>query len=204
VPFSHAYHGAIRHAITVGFISMMILGFAAKVVATLNGIDPRTLSALRGPFLLVNVGCLLRVVLQTLTDWSSGIYPLLGLSGTLEVAGLAWWGLGLVRIIAQGKRAAGAPARALGPRPDRIHGEHRVAEVLDWFPETEPVFLERGFTAIRQPLLRRTVARQVTLAQATSLRGVALDELLEALNRAIAARRGAFSPISADLPIIRT
>ena len=204
VPFSHAYHGAIRHAITVGFISMMILGFAAKVVATLNGIDPRTLSALRGPFLLVNVGCLLRVVLQTLTDWSSGIYPLLGLSGTLEVAGLAWWGLGLVRIIRQGKRAAGAPARALGPRPDRIHAEHRVAEVLDWFPETEPVFLERGFTAIRQPLLRRTVARQVTLAQAASLRGVALDELLEALNGAIATRCGAPGPIHPDLPIIRT
>jgi hypothetical protein len=204
VPFSHAYHGAIRHAITVGFISMMILGFAAKVVATLNGIDPRTLSALRGPFLLVNVGCFLRVVLQTLTDWSPGIYPLLGLSGTLEVAGLAWWGLGLVRIIRQGKRAAGAPARAREPRPERIHAEHRVAEVLDWFPETEPVFLERGFTAIRQPLLRRTVARQVTLAQAASLRGVALDELLEALNGAIATRCGAPGPIHPDLPIIRT
>ncbi|MBV8488501.1 MAG: NnrS family protein, partial [Planctomycetaceae bacterium] len=40
--FSHAYFGATRHAITVGFISLMIMGMAAKVVPTLNGIDPRT------------------------------------------------------------------------------------------------------------------------------------------------------------------
>jgi NifU-like protein involved in Fe-S cluster formation len=99
LPFSHAYHGAIRHAITVGFISLMIMGIAARVVPTLNGIDYRKLSALHGPFLLVNVGCLLRVVMQTLTDWWAGVYPLLGASGTLEVAGLAWWGLGLVHII---------------------------------------------------------------------------------------------------------
>lgn len=202
LPFSHAYPGAIRHAITVGFISMMIMGFAAKVVPTLNGVDPRGLSSLRGPFLLVNVGCSLRVGLQTLTDWSAGLYPLLGISGTLEVAGLAWWGLGLVLIIARGRRGAGAPDRPAGPRPDRIEAHHRVAEVLDWFPETEAVFLDRGFTAIRQPMLRRTVARQITLARAASLRGVPLDEWLAALNRAIVARPRPTDPGRFVLPIV--
>ena len=43
VGFSHAYFGATRHAITVGFISLMIMGMAAKVVPTLNGVDPLTL-----------------------------------------------------------------------------------------------------------------------------------------------------------------
>src|SRR5512135_1523348 len=203
VPSSHAYQGAIRHAITVGFISLMIMGFAAKVVPTLNGVDPRMLSALRGPFLLVNVGCLLRVVMQTLTDWSAGLYPFLGISGTLEVAGLAWWGLGLARIIRRGGREADAPAPPRGPRPEQVEGRHRVAEVLDWFPETESVFLDRGFTALGQPLLRRTVARQITIAQAAGLRGVGLDELLGALNAAIAARRHAPSAPRSDLPIIQ-
>ncbi len=41
IPFSHAYYGAIRHAITVGFISLMITGMAAKVVPTLTGHDAR-------------------------------------------------------------------------------------------------------------------------------------------------------------------
>jgi hypothetical protein len=203
IPFSHAYSGAIRHAITVGFISLMIMGMAAKVVATLNGVDPRTLSSLLGPFLLVNAGCILRVIMQPLTDWSSRIYLLLGISGTLEVAGLGWWGLGLVTIILRGKSAARDLAASTGPPPKQIEGQHRVAEVLDWFPETESVFVQKGFTAIRQPLLRRTVARQVTLAQAAALRNVPLDELLAALNTAIAAGRTELAGPVPDLQLFQ-
>jgi len=44
--FSHAYHGAIRHAFTVGFISLMILGASSKVVPILQGIDVRGLPGL--------------------------------------------------------------------------------------------------------------------------------------------------------------
>jgi hypothetical protein len=199
VPFSHAYHGATRHAITVGFISLMIMGMAARVVPTLRGIDLNRLGALLGPFLLVNAGCLIRVVTQMLTDWIPRAYPLLGLSGALEVAGLAWWGLGLVGIIV---RRADPADRTLGPRPEQIAGNHRVGDVLDWFPETEPVLLDWGFTAIRQPLLRRTIARQITLAQAAAIRGVSLGDLLVSLNRAIATNQRAPTPPQSVLPII--
>ena len=54
--FSHAYYGAARHAITVGFISLMIVGVSAKVVPTLNGISTQALTPLCIPFLLVNAG----------------------------------------------------------------------------------------------------------------------------------------------------
>src|SRR5690606_35886919 len=94
--FSHAYHGAIRHAITVGFVSMMIMGMGAKIVAILNVFDTRQLSALYGPFILVNSGCLLRVILQVATDWAPGAFPLIGLSGTFELIGLGWWAAHLV------------------------------------------------------------------------------------------------------------
>jgi hypothetical protein len=203
VPFSHAYHGAIRHAITVGFVSLMIMGFSAKVVATLNGIDPQRLSSLRGPFLLVNAGCFLRVLVQPLTDWSNGIYPLLGVSGTLEVAGLAWWALGLVGIIQRGRRAADVSDLPRRPRPGQIEGHHYVSDVLDWFPETEPVFLEWGFTGIRRPLLRRTVARSITIAQAAGLRGVPIDALLTALNVAITARSCAPDVAESNLHLVQ-
>ena len=108
IPFSHAYYGAIRHAITVGFVSLMIMGMAAKVVPTLNGRDTRELAQLTGPFLLVNLGCFLRVSLQALTDTDPRFFSLVGISGALEVSGLAWWGAGLVRIMIQGKREAAA------------------------------------------------------------------------------------------------
>lgn len=103
-PFSHAYYGAIRHAFTVGFISLMIMGFAAKVVPVFNHVNPRTLSTLWGPFILINVGCTVRVTLQILTDWQPRAFSYVGISGVLEVTALAWWGLGLVTIIWQGIR----------------------------------------------------------------------------------------------------
>jgi hypothetical protein len=180
--FSHAYLGATRHAITVGFISLMIMGMAARVVPTLNGVDPRTLSSLHGPFLLLNLGCFLRVTMQIATDWTHYAYAPIGLSGTLEVTGLAWWGLGLIAVIHRGRRAGREANRTIGPPPDRIEAEHRVADVLDWFPSTLPIFLRHGFTALNSAVLRQTLARQVTVAQASTLRRVDLPTLLNDLN----------------------
>jgi hypothetical protein len=45
VVFSHAYFGGYRHAFTVGFISLMILGVSSKIVAILGGLSPSE----RGP-----------------------------------------------------------------------------------------------------------------------------------------------------------
>lgn len=110
VPFSHAYYGAIRHAVTVGFVSLMILGMAARVVPMLNGVDATKLSSLYVPFVLVNVGCSLRVTLQTLTDWHPAFFSFVGVSGILEVTGIAWWGWHLFAVIRQGKRTGAAHA----------------------------------------------------------------------------------------------
>lgn len=207
IPFSHAYYGAIRHAITVGFVSLMIMGFAAKVVPTLNGVDPRTLTRLWGPFVLVNLGCFLRCSTQTLTDFYPSMFAVVGISGTLEVTGLAWWGIGLIRIICRSKheerallraeRQAGVPAASrtgLVALPVLMPGQScstsiaetdRVADVLERFPKTLEVFLRHGFTLLNQPFLRRTLARQVTLREACALRGVDLSRLVTELRSAV-------------------
>lgn len=187
IPFSHAYYGGIRHAITVGFISLMIMGMAAKVVPTLNGVDPRKLSPLWGPFILINAGCFLRVSLQTLTDWHPAFFMLVGISGTLEVTALAWWGLHLAAIMRRGKRLEREPEPAeaqLNARPCTIDPDMRVTDVLGWFPQTAGVFDSYGFTLLRNPVARRTVARGVTIAQAARLRDVDVQALLASLRRA--------------------
>ena len=46
----------------------------------------------------------------------------------------------------------------------------------------EDVFLRHGFTALKSAVLRRTLARQVSVAQAAALRGVNLTVLLNDLN----------------------
>ncbi|MGE5205574.1 MAG: hypothetical protein ACM3PW_08160, partial [Chlamydiota bacterium] len=98
--WAHSYMGAQRHAITVGFISLMILGVSARVVPILAGVDAKRLDSLWGPFLLINLGCAGRVGLQILTDFAPRIsYSLIGLTGFLEVAALAWWGIGLWKVM---------------------------------------------------------------------------------------------------------
>jgi hypothetical protein len=125
------------------------------------------------------------VTTQTLTDWLDAAYAIIGLSGTLEVAGLAWWGIGLLVLIRRGRLAEAADDRATGPAPALIEAGHHPADVLGWFPETAPVFDRFGFTALRSPALRRTVGRRATLAQAARLRGIESAVLVEALNAAI-------------------
>ena len=90
--FSHAYYGAIRHAITVGFISMMLMGLGAKLVPLWRGVEPHGLSPLWGPFILINLGCLLRISMQTASDFVPAAFAIIGFSGVLEMAALGWWG----------------------------------------------------------------------------------------------------------------
>lgn len=94
--FAHSFMGSHRHAVTVGFISMMILGVSSKVVPILAGVDSKQVSTLWGPFVLINIGNAGRVVLQILTDFIPAIaFPLVGVTGFIEVAALAWWGVEL-------------------------------------------------------------------------------------------------------------
>lgn len=181
--FSHAYYGAIRHAITVGFISMMIVGMAAKVVPTLRGLEPGQLPALWPTFVLLNVGCLWRVSSQVLTDWVPSVFLLTGVSGLLEWTALALWAGHLGAVMLGWGRYRQSAAADWGPPPERLGPEHRVAAVLAWHPELEPVFVEHGFELIRNPVLRRTVARQASLQQVCRMKGVGLQRFLEVLER---------------------
>lgn len=183
--FSHAYYGAVRHAITVGFISLMIVGVAAKVVPTLNGVDVRALPALWLPFVLINTGCALRVTAQTLTDFTPAAFPVAGVSGLLEVAGLALWGCHLWAIMAG--RARLRPGAVSGPAllpGDPVTADHVVADVLDCYPTLLDTFVARGFRPLANPLLRRALARTVTVRSACRMVGHDVDALVAALNAA--------------------
>jgi hypothetical protein len=101
LPFSHAYYGAIRHAVTVGFISQMIVGISSTVVPLV----PRR-AALRPTFVLLNVGCGLRVGLQVATDWTPHAFRLIGISGVVELVGLSAWAVVLVAQMWQRRRTS--------------------------------------------------------------------------------------------------
>jgi hypothetical protein len=100
--FSHAFHGATRQAFTVGFATMMILGFAARIVPNLNGIFPNLLPPLRGVFLLINIGLMAHVGLLVLSDlWAQATLGL-PLAGLLQFIGITWWSIHILRCIRSG------------------------------------------------------------------------------------------------------
>lgn len=68
-------------------------------------------------------------------------------------------------------------------RPDSI-----VADVIDTWPATLPILVEAGFTPLQNALLRRTLARTITLARACSMQGIDLEKLIARLRQATQAR----------------
>jgi hypothetical protein len=94
--FAHTYVGSHRHAFTVGFISMMILGVSSRVVPIMAVVDGKRMNSLWAPFILINIGCSGRVLLQVLTDFVPNLaYPLIGFTGFIELTALVWWGVEL-------------------------------------------------------------------------------------------------------------
>jgi NnrS protein/uncharacterized protein DUF542/uncharacterized protein DUF1858 len=186
IPFSHAYAGAVRHAITVGFLSLMILGVAGKVVPTLCGVDVRSLGSLTLPFVLVNVGCSMRVGFQVLTDFAPNVaFPLAGVSGVLEVTGIGIWGIGLWRMMsrrAAEDRSMAAADEAPAARPTEVRASDRVGPLVAAAPELLEVFVLFGFTPLQNPLFRRTLARQITISQACAMHGLDAAKLVASLN----------------------
>lgn len=96
--FAHTYMGSHRHAFTVGFISLMIMGVSSRVVPILAGINSKRMNSLWVPFILINLGCTGRVVFQVLTDFVPSVaFTLVGFTGFIEFAALLWWGVELWR-----------------------------------------------------------------------------------------------------------
>jgi hypothetical protein len=96
-PFSHAFTGAIRHAVTVGFISQMIIGVSLTVVARMNDLEDSTLPALWSVFVLLNLGNAARVFLEIGTDYTPGAFLPMGFTGFVELVALGIWAVAIGR-----------------------------------------------------------------------------------------------------------
>jgi len=189
--FSHAFFGAYRHAFTVGFISMMIVGVSSKVAPVLAGADVTRLNSLRLAFWLINIGSVMRVGFQILTDLFGWAFPLMALSAWVEITGLSIWAVDLWRTM------SAKPSLEKAPSDGEISATRKVFDVITRYPETEPVFLRYGFSLITNPAARRVFARSISLAQACRLKGVPQDEFIHDLRQTTALhQRHAANPLS--------
>ena len=181
-PFSHAYFGAYRHALTVGFIMMMIVGVSSKVVPTLSGIDVKRARSLWAIFVLLNLGNLTRVVFQIATDFSPSAYRIMGVSGLIEIVGLSLWGYELFANMRAGKKAENDSSWRMSlVQTLEVTPKTKVGDVLSRYPESLDIFVRHGFAPLRNPVLRKTLARAITIEQACRRESVDMNELLNEL-----------------------
>ena len=182
VPFSHAFFGAYRHALTVGFIMMMIVGVSSKVVPTLSGVEVRRARSLWPTFLLLNIGNLTRVSFQIATDFSPAAYRVMGISGFIEVVGLTLWGYELFANMRAGRKLEKESGwlKTVSQKLE-ITGTTKVGDVLARYPQSLEIFVRGGFTPLRNPVLRKTMAPVITIEQACRREGVDIEGLLSEL-----------------------
>src|SRR4030095_3089554 len=173
-----------RHALTVGFIMMMIVGVSSKVVPTLSGIDVRRTNALWPTFVLLNVGNLTRVSFQIATDFSPTAYRVMGVSGFIEVLGLILWSYELYANMRAGKKIEKFSSNKASDKVE-FQLDTKVGDVLSAYPQTLDIFLRNGFAPLSNPVMRRTVARVVTIEQACRQENVDAMKLLEELRLSI-------------------
>jgi NnrS protein len=129
VPFSHAFFGAYRHAITVGFIMMMIVGVSSRVVPAFAGVALRQTASLWPTFILLNLGNAMRVTFQIATDFTPNAFPIMGASGFIEVVGLSLWAYELVKNMRVGVENEKRHA-VVDRRPVTAAAKTRIGDVL--------------------------------------------------------------------------
>ncbi len=179
----YLFHGAANHALAVGFITMMIIVYATKMVPTFKGVNMYSIRLSDVTFYLINLGCFLRVFTQIMIGLSGGFYySLIGFSGWIEFVAIGVFGYNIWKTM----NIVEEDVEEQKERLSEITKDTKISDVVEQYPETIDVFSEFGFKQILNPVARKTVAKMFTIKQATKMHPVEIDELLKALNEKIA------------------
>ena len=184
---SYAMFGAYRHAIFVGFISMMIVGCASKMIPMSLGTQLYSYRLLFWTFVLLNLGNTLRVTCQPLaTDYHmNALFLPLGLSGFLEYTGLCLFGYNIWKTVASASGGQAIGEKELTGRVTVVTPETNVYQLVKQHPQCLDILVNRGFTPLKNPVMLNTVAKTVNLGTAASIHPIDLGSLLKELNEAI-------------------
>lgn len=95
-------------------------------------------------------------------------------------------------------------AAAARTQPGAITKDDIVGQVLERYPQTIGIFLQSGFTPLKDPAARRTFAAGITIEQATRMISADLDALLGALNKIKSAVDASTAATAVTLPITKS
>ena len=178
---NHALVGAYRHALTVGFVTTIMVGMASRIVPVFRGVPLHSAWMREWTFWLLAVGNVIRVGFQSLSGLSDPAWlKVTGVSGVLELAALVLFGINLWKTL---NTETPEDVAAAGWTPP-IASDTKVGDLLSAYPDLLPVFIRNGFAPLANPILRRTLARSVSVAQACRMHGVDLQRFLGQLTEA--------------------
>ncbi len=169
-----------RHAVTLGFLTQMIVGISTRIIPVFSGKalwSPRWREA---TFYLLNGAVLVRA-LQVVVELGGpeAAWPWIAASGALGFAAFVAFTVNLFMTLSD--RAAPSRRQLLTGEPT---ADSVVADLLA-IPGALDLLVTRGFAPLRNPVLRAAMAHAVTLGQACRMHGVAVEPLVEEL-RALA------------------
>ena len=172
----HFYAGAYRHALTVGFITTMIMGVAQRVLPVFNGTSLYSNKLMRLSFFLILFGNIARVAFQICTGFfGKWAFLLMGISGYVEFAALALFSYNIWKTLNYREPVSEVV-------PSDISGDSRVYDVLTQYPEFREIFVNFGFKKLSDPNFLKFIPKFVTLSMACKVEGGDLNKLVETLN----------------------
>ncbi|MFQ5964241.1 MAG: DUF542 domain-containing protein [Candidatus Scalinduaceae bacterium] len=183
---SHALMGAYRHAVTVGFITIMIFGYASRIIPISLGIKLFSYSYLTVIFVLINLGSTIRVVFQPIAVHTGETFPfmLMGISGFIESFAILLFGINIWMTISTGKKGV-AEGDTTHEKITTVTASTNVYQLIKQHPQAIDVLVSKGFKQLKNPVLRNTLTRAVNIGQAVKINPTDLDQLLKELNEAI-------------------
>lgn len=181
------FHGSLNHAVTVGFITMMIIGYASKMIPTFKGIDMHSVKLSNMTFILLNIGCFFRVFSQILVGINEKplFYAVMGTSGWIELTALSIFGYNLWKTMNTTQETKSSVTQKITV----VTKDTKVFDIVDQYPETLQVFLDFGFSQMANPVMRNTMGRVASIEMATKMHNVDMDKFLKALNDKIVSKK---------------
>ncbi|RMG40991.1 MAG: hypothetical protein D6725_02215, partial [Planctomycetota bacterium] len=178
-PMPHAWRGAARHALTVGFLTTLIMGVAQRILPIV-GHTLLAWPALTTPILLlVGVGNAWRVMTELATLVWAPAFRIMPVSAVLELAALALFAANALRTL--------WPRRDPLLRQGRVTERSSVAVLLAEHPWIEDRLIELGVDYLART---RSVPRELTVGSLARSERLDPAEFIERVELLLCAERG--------------
>jgi hypothetical protein len=167
----HMLRGAANHGYTVGFVSMLMIGFSMKMIPVFTGNQIWSSTLTNWTFWLLNIGNTLRIGFELLSITKSPtIHHIVGFTGFLEVTALILFGINIWVTMTKEEAYEEKPI-------ETFTGNETVYALTEQFPQTIPILKEAGFVKITNPMLRKTLGRAITVRKACQEQKVDFNSL---------------------------